>query len=170
MATANVDKGPYWPPSTTSNGGLIYVVPLEINGREVRTDKTYTIRAPSSGELLWYGAAASRKEAIAAVEAAESAFPLWSKTTPSIRRDIFLNASHILARRADELSTYMDLETGSLRSFSRGLNMSTSYEQLRDVAGRIVTITGSVPVHGQKGRNALVYKEPYGVIFSIAPS
>ena len=119
----------------SQNGDSGYIVPLQINGKDVKGEKTYDVHNPSTGELLWKGAGATKKEAIAAVEAAEAAFPSWSKTKPSLRRDIFIKASDILASRADELSEYMDVETGSLHSTSRERNVPSAVEQLRDVVG-----------------------------------
>ena len=98
--------------------------------------------------MIWKGAAASKQEAIAAVEAAQVAFPLWSKTKPSARRDILTKASEILASRADELSEYMGVETGSVENFTKGFNLPATVKQLRDVAGRIITKTGSIPTCG----------------------
>ena len=136
----------------TSNGFSHQLVPLQIDGKEVETANTYDVQNPGTGEFLWKGAAASTKEAIAAVEAAQSAFPSWSKTKPSYRRDLFLRASDILARRADELSNYMDVETGSVEGFSKGYNVPSTVEQLRDVAGRIATMTGTIPTCGEEGK------------------
>ena len=152
-----------------TNGSERLVVPLQINGQEVKTAKTYDVKSPSTGKVIWKSSAATTKEAIAAVESAEAAFPSWSQTKPSARRDLFLRASDILASRADEYGQYMDDETGSANQFSTGFNVPTGVELLRDVAGRIVTSTGYIPVCGEEGKSALIYKEPYGVVFGIAP-
>ena len=144
-------------------------VPLQIDGREIQTSKNYDVRNPATGEVIWKSSAATKKEALAAVEAAEAAFPAWSRTKPSVKRDLFLKASDILSSHSDEFGKFMDDETGSLSDFSKGFNVPTSVEMLRDVAGRVSGITGSIPICGQEGRNALLYKEPFGVIFSIAP-
>lgn len=63
----------------------------------------------------------------------------------------------------------MEIETGSAKSYSAGFNVPASVEQLRDVAGRIITSTGYLPVCGEEGKSAMIVKEPYGVIFGIAP-
>lgn len=144
-------------------------VPLQINGKEVHTSKTYDVQNPGTGKLLWRSSAATKKEAIAAVGAAQAAFPSWSKTKPAFRRDIFLKASDILAKRGDEFAKYMDEETGSVSTFSKDFGIPTSVEQLRDIAGRIATVTGSVAIPGEEGKSALLLKEPFGVVFGIAP-
>ena len=154
---------------TSKGDSAPQIVPLQINGEEVQTSNTFDVVDPSTGKVLWKSASASKVDAIRAVEAAEAAFPAWSKTKPSARRDIFLKAADILASRTEELSEYMIRETGSLPGYAAGFNVPNAVEMLKDVAGRIITISASVPVCGQEGKSAIVYKEPYGVILGIAP-
>ena len=152
-----------------TNGSIDHVVPLIINGKEIINDTTFDVVSPVTNKVIWKGSSASKKQAIEAVEAAQAAFPAWSKTKPSFRRDILIRASDILKSRGDECSEYMNIETGSTDAMSRYFNVPSSIEQLRDVGGRIVTVTGSIPVCRDDGKSALMYKEPYGVIFGIAP-
>ena len=155
--------------SHASNDSFDHVVPLLINGKEVINETTFDVVSPVSGKAIWKGSAVSKQQAIEAVEAAQAAFPAWSKTKPSFRRDILLKASDVLKKRGEEVCEYMDIETGSFESMSKYFNLPSSIEQLRDLAGRISTVTGSIPVCGENGRSALMYKEPYGVVFGIAP-
>ena len=151
--------------STASN----HVVPLHINGKDVTTETTFDVKSPVTNKFLWKSSSVSKDDAIKAVEAAQAAFPAWSKTKPSQRRDILLKASEILQDRMEEAIEYMDIETGSTADVSRHFNLPATIEQLRDVAGRIVTATGHIPICLEDGKSALVYKEPYGVVFGIAP-
>lgn len=152
-----------------SNNSFNHVVPLLINGKEVINDTTFDVVSPVTSKLIWKGSSVSKQQAIEAVEAAQAAFPAWSKTKPSFRRDILLKASDILKARGDEVCEYMQIETGSEEAMSKYFNLPSSIEQLRDVAGRIVTVTGNILVPGEEGKSALMYKEPYGVVFGIAP-
>ena len=152
-----------------SNDAFDHVVPLLINGREVTTDTTFDVTSPVTGKVIWKSSSASKRDAIKAVEAAQAAFPAWSKTKPSYRRDILIKASDIMKRRFAECVEYMDIETGSQDNMSAGFNVPSSIEQLRDVAGRIIAVTSYVPVIQDEGKSAIVYKEPYGVVFGIAP-
>ena len=152
-----------------SNHSFNYVVPLLINGKEVTNESTFDVVSPVSGKLIWKGSSVSKEQACEAVEAAQAAFPAWSKTKPSFRREILLKASDILKSRCDELSEYMEIETGSTEGMSKYFNLPSSVEQLRDVAGRIVTVTGNILVPAEEGKSALMYKEPYGVVLGIAP-
>ena len=155
--------------SSGSSGSVDHVVPLIINGKEITNETTFDVVSPVTGKMVWKGSSVSKSQAIDAVEAAQAAFPAWSKTKPSKRRDILIRASDILKSRSDELSEYMDIETGSTEAMSTNFNLPSSIEQLRDVGGRIVTVTGSIPVCRDDGKSALMYKEPYGVVFGIAP-
>ena len=47
--------------------------------------------------------------------------------------------------------------------------MTLAIDILKDVAGRISSLSGSMPATNQEGVSALVYKEPFGVILAIAP-
>lgn len=153
-----------------ANGTSPRTVPLLINGKEIATSTTFEVTSPLTNKVIWSASAASTKDAIAAADAAAAAFTSWSGTKPSYRRDILLKAASIIAARTDELGAYMDQETGSIPSFSTGFIVPSSVEILTDVAGRIATAcAGAVPFPAQEGKNAMVLKEPFGVILSIVP-
>lgn len=151
------------------NGSSKHTVPIQINGKEVKTEHTIDVVNPATGKVIWESSSASKKDAINAIEAAKAAFPAWSKTKPSKRRDILLKAADILASRAEEIGGYMIDETGAVSAYATGFNLPNSVEMLRDVAGRIVTATSYMPVVAEEGKSALVLKEPYGVVLGIAP-
>lgn len=152
-----------------SNGSSEYIVPLHINGEEVKAEKTFDVVNPATGEVIWKGASASKEDAIRAVEAAQAAFPAWSRMKPSKRRDIFLKAADILQSRAEELGRYMMEETAADEFYASGFNVPNSVEALKDIAGRISSIVATMPIMAEEGRSAIVYREPYGVVLGIAP-
>ncbi len=151
------------------NGSSNHTVPIQVNGKEVETEHTFDVVNPATGKVIWESSSASKKDAISAVEAAKAAFPAWSKTKPSKRRDILLKAANIVDSRAEELGRYMTDETGAVKAYATGFNVPNSAELLRDVAGRIVTATSYMPAVAEEGKSALVLKEPYGVVLGIAP-
>jgi acyl-CoA reductase-like NAD-dependent aldehyde dehydrogenase len=146
-----------------------YIVPLLINGKEVVTSTTFPVISPSSHKQIWASSAASLDEVQSAISAAQAAFKPWAKTKPSARRDIFLKAADIFASRGEEFGGYMQQETGAAEAFSTGFNIPLTAEMLRDVAGRISTVTGFIPTCANEGTSALIVKEPFGVILGIAP-
>lgn len=152
-----------------AKNAAIYTVPAQINGKEIVFQDTFEVISPTTGKLLHYCSSASVSDAISAIEAAQAAFPAWRNTTPAARRSIFLKTADILEKRGKEFAQYMSEETGALDMFAGRFNIPVSAEQLRDIAGRIPSLVGTVPATGNPGTGAIVSKEPYGVILGIAP-
>jgi acyl-CoA reductase-like NAD-dependent aldehyde dehydrogenase len=148
---------------------MSYTVPLLINGKEVTTSSTFAVVSPASHKEIWQCSSASVDDVSAAIDAATAAFPAWSKTKPTARRNILLKAADIIDSRKEELGGYMMQETGAEPPFSSGFNVPLAAEMLRDVAGRIGTIMGQIPTCQEEGTAALVVKEPYGVVLGISP-
>ena len=88
-------------------------IPLWRDGQQVTTDKTFDVVSPLTDKVLYQSSAASADDALAAVAAAEKAFPEWSRTKPGHRRDLFLKAAEELVRRKDDLWHFCSTETGS---------------------------------------------------------
>lgn len=151
---------------TGQNAG--YTIPLQINGQEIRTERTFKVVSPGTNNVLWECSSASRFDALQAAEGAQLAFAVWSRMKASARRDIFLKAADVLASRAEELAEYVRLEIGATEPWA-AFNINGSIEQLRDVAGRVINIAGQVPLCNKEDRSAMVLMEPYGVVLGIAP-
>ncbi|KAB8219150.1 aldehyde dehydrogenase domain-containing protein [Aspergillus novoparasiticus] len=145
------------------------VIPLIINGKEEVPESTFDVISPYTNQRCWATASASPQDAIRAVEAAEAAFPAWSQTKPTVRRDILLKAADILESRLVQNAEYMRTEMGADVGASQYFIVPLGIRMLRDIAGRITSICGSVPVVEEEGQSAIVYKEPMGVILGIVP-
>lgn len=146
-----------------------YQIPLQIGGKDVSTPKSFAVKNPSTGKHIWDSSSSSEEDALAAVEAADKAFPAWSQTTPATRRDIFLRAADIITRRKEELGSYMNQEIGA-DQYYQDFILGLSIEGLKDTAGRISETTqGFVPQLMENGAHAIVYREPYGVVLGIGP-
>lgn len=143
-------------------------VPLIINGKEVQTQDTYDVSNPKAAQTLHKSSNATAKDAVAAIEAAENAFDSWSQTPPAARRDIFLKAAALMDSRAKELSEYIMTETGGDEGWA-GFNLMLGKECLLGCAGRISTIEGRIPALADPTIGGLIVKEPYGVVFAMAP-
>ena len=170
MAATNGVNGTNGQGAHLSNDAFNHTVPLLIDGQEVTTEKTFSVTSPVTNHAIWSCSSASDKDAVRAAEAAQAALPAWRATKPSFRRDILLRASDIMKERAAECAEYMQIETGAEPSYAAGFNVPSAIEQLRDVAGRIVTtMVGTQPACLQEGKYAMMSKEPYGVILGISP-
>lgn len=144
------------------------VVTFVINNESTDNRSRYPVANPADGSHVWHYTSAAVEDAHQAIDAAAAAFPDWSQTHPSRRSDILFKAADLFLERQETLQTYMKLETAAEDAFIE-FNIHATAKQLKDIASRIVTISGSFPVVEDDGRSALVLKEPYGVVLGIAP-
>lgn len=143
-------------------------VPFFLDGKEVVGGETFDVTNPATGKVVHQCSSATEADALAAVDAASRAFPAWKAMVPVARRDIFLRAADVMERRRDELANTMCEEVGVPRSWA-DFNLTVARSLILDVAGRLVTIEGSIPTPQDPNTGALVLKEPYGVVLAIAP-
>ena len=153
---------------TSFKGSPDWTIPLWRNGEQIPTTKTFDVVSPLSDKLLYKSSAASADDALAAVAAAEKAFMTWGKTKPGYRRDLFLRAAEELARRKDDFWHFCSTETGLTEPYFE-FDFNDALESLKSCAGLIPSVQGSVPAILDEERSAMVVKEPYGVVVSIAP-
>ena len=73
----------------------------------------FDVVSPLTDKILYKSSGASADDAVAAIAAAEAAFPAWSKTKPRLRRDLLVKAAEELARRKDDSWHFCSTETGS---------------------------------------------------------
>jgi acyl-CoA reductase-like NAD-dependent aldehyde dehydrogenase len=143
-------------------------VPLWLDGNEIETNVTYDVISPATGQVLYKSCSASVEDAQAAIDSAQHAFESWSKTKPSVRRDILLRAAEGLLKRKDELFQLSNQETGVADSMF-GFEFNLAVEACKSAAGLISAVRGSIPTVMDDGKSAMVFREPYGVVLSIAP-
>lgn len=156
-------------PSTANSAEVkIPTYPLIINGEPYITSSTFPVSSPKTGQLLHNFSSASLSDTDAAILAAEKAYPSWRGVPPNQKRDIFLKAAALMESRAEEMRKNTVQETGASEGWA-AFDQGLSSDILRDVAGRISSIAGSIPATAQEDVTALVYKEPYGVVLAIAP-
>lgn len=144
-------------------------VPLIINGKEEYPSASFDVISPYTNQPCWTAAAATPQDALRAVEAADAAFPSWSQTKPTARRDVLLKAADLLEQRLEQNAEYMRTEMGADVGASQMFVVPLAIRMLRDIAGRITSICGSVPVVEGEGQSAIVFKEAMGVILGIVP-
>ncbi|TVY84269.1 Vanillin dehydrogenase [Lachnellula suecica] len=151
----------------SGNGDESVVVPLWINGKEEFTSSTFDVTSPNTNETCWKSASATKEDALRAVKSAQAAFPSWSNTKPTVRRDILFKAADLLEAQAQENGGYMMTEIGADTGSAMHFIVPLAISMLRDIAARITSICGSMPVCQDTGTSAIVFKEPYGVTLGI---
>lgn len=143
-------------------------VPLVIGGQDVHTSETFDVVSPATGQVLYKSSSAGVAEAEAAVEAAAKAFPGWRDTHVNDRRAILLKAYEVIQARGEELKKAMQEETGSDPRWA-DINLRIAAENIVHAASHLVNIAGTMPTVVNPDRQAMIIKEPYGVIYSMAP-
>lgn len=143
-------------------------VPLVIGGKDIITTALFDVVGPSDGKVVHQSSDATAEHAVAAVEAAQAAFPEWSQKTPTARRDVFLKAAEVMKQREAELGAYIEQETGGTKDWA-AFNTHLGRECLLGCAGIISSIKGSISTLEDPDYGALIVKEPYGVVFAMAP-
>ncbi|KAF2452174.1 aldehyde dehydrogenase family protein [Karstenula rhodostoma CBS 690.94] len=142
-------------------------VPLLINGQDIHRETTFEVISPGTGEVCWKAVSASADDAAKAVESAQAAFPSWSQTKPSTRSAILLKAAEILEKNIEKYADYMMAEMGADKDAAQFFVTPLAIAMCRDIAGRISSVCGSIPVVAKEGQSAMVWKEPYGVVLGV---
>lgn len=88
---------------------------LYINGRwEEGHGPAFASINPATGETLWEGHGASADQAVAAVKAAQAAFPAWSASPFDARLALLTRLRDQLQAQSDELARLIAAETGKI--------------------------------------------------------
>ena len=129
-------------------------IPLWLDGKEITTSVTFDVISPLDQQKLYKCSSASEEDAQAAVASAQKAFPEWSRTKPTVRRDIFLKAAEEFAKRRDEFWQYSHSETGAAESMF-AFEFGLASNACKDIAGLIGAVQGTVPTVIDEGKSAI---------------
>jgi len=145
-------------------------ISMLINGEaaQSRSGATYTRANPLDGQVATTAPAATPEDAIAAVEAAQAAYPAWSQTGPGERRALLLKAAHALEARAGDFTKAMAEETGASAIWA-GFNVHLAAEMLVEAASLATQIDGQVIPSNVPGSLAMGMRQSAGVVLGIAP-
>jgi acyl-CoA reductase-like NAD-dependent aldehyde dehydrogenase len=145
-------------------------ISLLIDGedRPASTGRTYDRLDPFTEKRASRAAAASLDDVAAAVKAASSAFPAWSKTGPLHRRMILLKAADIMDAKVVEFTQLMIEETGATAPWA-GFNVMLAANILREAASMTTQISGEVIPSEKPGTFSMGVRQAAGVCLAIAP-
>jgi vanillin dehydrogenase len=130
--------------------------------------KTYAKRNPYTGGTASQVPACKREDARRAIEAAAAAFPAWSATPPTVRRNLFLKAAEILEKRMPEIAKITAAETG--QTFGWGMfNCIYTVGILREASAQPYAMTGEVIPTDLPDTTAMAVRQAVGVVVGIAP-
>ena len=135
---------------------------------EASNGETFEDLDPYTGDVTATVPAGTRGDARAAIDAATSSFPAWSKAAPAERQAVFLRAADILESRRDEVVALLAAETGS--SFGFGMfQMGFVPGLFRQAAGMAYSPIGEILPSDMPGAMAMGLRRPVGVVGAIAP-
>ena len=123
---------------------------------------------PVSGKAVSRATAGTAREARAAAEKAQSAFPAWSETGPTERRRLLLAAADLLESRAADFVRIGCAETGGTPGWM-GFNVHLAAGMLREAASMTTQIGGEVIPSDKPGNISMAIRQPVGVVLGIAP-
>jgi betaine-aldehyde dehydrogenase len=129
---------------------------LLIDGQDVLTSATRTVRDPATGEPLAEVADASPADAERAVAAARQAFRRgdWSRITPGERAAVLDRMGDLLEERADEFARVESRNTGKPLKFSSAFDVPLTIDNLRFFAAAARNLEGKAPARSGASRSA----------------
>jgi acyl-CoA reductase-like NAD-dependent aldehyde dehydrogenase len=141
-----------------------------INGQWVPSEsgawfETYN---PTTGEALARFPKGTRGDVVRAIEAAEAAFPAWSKMPPPRRGEILLRAAHIMRERKDELGALVTQEMGKVIAEGKG-DVQESIDFIEYIAGEGRRLLGETTPSELPNKFCMTVRRPLGVVGCITP-
>jgi acyl-CoA reductase-like NAD-dependent aldehyde dehydrogenase/ABC-type branched-subunit amino acid transport system ATPase component len=148
-------------------GRTMYLTPF-IGGTALDMETSVNVLNPLDQSVyatISYGGEAEMR---AAIDAAEAAFPAWSKTPPAAREAVLYKAAELLEERREEVVDVLISEAGSTFIKSQ-FEVSFTANMLRSAAGEARRIFGEVIPSDIPGMTSLAVRKPLGVVAGISP-
>lgn len=141
--------------------------PIVVGGKSIQTADHFEVRNPATGEVVGLAPKASRSQLDDAVEAANAAFPNWSKRPDDERKNVCRTVARKISEHAEELARLLTMEQG------KPLNgLGSRFELGGAQAWAQYTAELDIPVKvlqdNNEGRVEL-HRKPMGVVGSITP-
>ena len=124
--------------------------------------------SPWDGQVYARVAAGTPADITRAADAAEAAFGGWSTMGAFERREIFLRAADVMAKRGEEAIAALAQETGASRVFA-GFNLAFCIQVLREAAAAITRPIGELLPTSIPGAYSMAQRIPLGVVAAISP-
>ena len=146
---------------------------LWINAKEIETKDRFETFDPATGDVIAEVCAAGPDEVLAAVEAAQAAFPTWSILAPKERSCYLLAVRDVLIAEMDEVIALITQEQGKPSIEALSSEVLSVIEMLAYYAEHAPEFLAPEEVTYHQphltGRKAEVIHEPLGVIGIISP-
>ncbi len=141
---------------------------LYVNGKWVEgSEGTKPVTNPATGETLANVHVGGEKEVKAAIEAANKAFPEWSRKSASERAELMNKMADLIEEDTERLATIMTMEQGKPLTQAKG-EIQTNVENLRWNAAEGQRLLGEI-VPSPATNQWQVRKQAVGVVGAITP-
>lgn len=141
---------------------------LYINGKWVEgSEGTEPVTNPATGETLAEVHVGGKKEVHTAIEAANKAFPEWTRKSAAERAKLMNKMADLVEEDADRLATIMTMEQGKPLTQAKG-EIQTNVENLRWNAAEGQRVLGEI-VPPPATNQWQVRKQAVGVVGAITP-
>lgn len=124
--------------------------------------------AANRDQVLGHFAESSAEDVERAVSSAHRAWKAWREVPGPERGAILFRAADLLERRAEEFAFVVSAEQGKILAESRG-EVGRAVKELRFAAGEASRMEGQTQPSEKRNGFAMTFREPRGVIASIAP-
>lgn len=143
---------------------------LLINGQPVAgTGSELPVFNPSTGAELTRIPEASPEQVLAAVAAADAAFPAWAALPPRERSSRLLALADAIERKGEELAHLESLNCGKPYHAMLNDEIPAVVDCFRFFAGAARCLNGSAAGEYVPGFTSMIRRDPIGVVASIAP-
>lgn len=129
---------------------------------------TLKVYDPATGQSLKEIASASVQDGVAAIQAADNAFPAWAATAPRERANILRRAFDLVTERTEEFALLMTIEMGKPLHEARG-EVAYGAEFLRWFSEEAVRVSGRYGPNPEGTGRMIITKHPVGPAFLITP-
>jgi succinate-semialdehyde dehydrogenase/glutarate-semialdehyde dehydrogenase len=136
--------------------------------RKSSDNQRFDVIDPATERKVASVASATVDDAIAAIDAAEAAFPAWAARKPRERAEILRKAFELIMRDAERLAKLITVENGKALPDSRG-EVAYAAEFFRWNAEEAVRNLGQMSVAPSSGARILVQHKPAGIAVLVTP-
>jgi succinate-semialdehyde dehydrogenase/glutarate-semialdehyde dehydrogenase len=139
-----------------------------INGAWVKSNNTFAVTNPATGEYIAQVSNLGNKDADLAIQAAENAFQEWKSKTAKERAQVMRKWFDLIIQNTQDLAILMTLEQGKPLVEATGeVTYGASFiEWFAEEAKRVA---GSIPSTTWSDKRLIVMKQPIGVCVAITP-
>jgi betaine-aldehyde dehydrogenase len=129
----------------------------------------HQVTNPADGSTVAELVLGDGHDADLAVEAAERAFPAWSRATPAERSSALHRLAQLLDERAQQFAETESSQTGKPIRLSTGFDVPGTVDNTAFFAGAARHLEGKASAEYSADHTSAIRREPIGVVASIAP-